>query len=48
MDLKTRERWTIHMSTSQKLNTVPGDLQTGGWEERLKILEESGRPDGPA
>ncbi len=52
MDLKTRETRERcsqnHMSTSQTLETVLRDLQTRAWEERLKILEESGRPDGTA
>ncbi len=36
------------MSTSQTLNTVLRDLQKRDWEERLKILEESGRVNGTA
>jgi hypothetical protein len=46
---ETRERCSQnHMSTSQTLKTVLRDLQTRDWEERLRILEESGRADGTA
>jgi hypothetical protein len=44
MDLKTRERCSQNqMNTSQTLKTVLRDLLTRDWEERLRILDESGR-----
>jgi hypothetical protein len=49
IDLKTRERRSRnHMGTSQTLKTVHRDLLKRDWKGRLKILEESERPDGPA